>query len=99
MRMSTRLEVQWEDESTLVINTDHGRQQRVLRFDAPQWRDGDRLTWQGDSVAQWRGRTLEVVTRNMRLGYLRRNGVSYSRNVRMHDGEILTICLSPPASG
>ena len=54
-----------------------------------------KLTWQGDSVAQWLGGgrggggpaiaiapprrgSLEVVTRNMRPGYLLRNGVPYS---------------------
>ncbi len=40
-------------------------------------------SWQGDSVAQWeaartKGGSLKVVTRNLRAGYLQKNGVSYS---------------------
>ena len=55
----------------------------------PPLRDGDR-TWQGDSTAQWErgggrggppvGGSLTVVTKNMRAGYLRKNGVPYSAN-------------------
>ena len=47
-------------------------------------------TWQGDSTAQWErgggrggpptGGSLTVVTKNMRAGYLRKNGVPYSAN-------------------
>jgi hypothetical protein len=50
-------------------------------------RDGE-PTWQGDSTAQWErgggrggppaGGSLTVVTKNMRAGYLRKNGVPYS---------------------
>lgn len=53
----------------------------------PPPRDGER-TWQGDSTAQWErgggrggppaGGSLTVVTKNMRAGYLRKNGVPYS---------------------
>jgi hypothetical protein len=53
----------------------------------PPLRDGER-TWQGDSAAQWErgggrggppaGGSLTVVTKNMRAGYLRKNGVPYS---------------------
>ena len=59
--------------------------------DAPL-RDG-KPTWQGDSTAQWergggRGGTptsgsLTVTTRNMRAGYLRKNGVPYSANANL----------------
>jgi hypothetical protein len=55
----------------------------------PPLRDGER-TWQGDSAAQWErgggrgtppaGGSLTVVTKNMRAGYLRKNGVPYSGN-------------------
>ena len=55
----------------------------------PPLRDGER-TWQGDSTAQWErgggrgdppvGGSLTVVTKNMRAGYLRKNGVPYSAN-------------------
>jgi hypothetical protein len=55
----------------------------------PPLRDGE-PTWQGDSTAQWEraggrggppaGGSLTVVTKNMRAGYLRKNGVPYSAN-------------------
>jgi hypothetical protein len=54
----------------------------------PPLREGGKPTWQGDSTAQWErgggrggppaGGSLTVVTRNMRAGYLRKNGVPYS---------------------
>jgi hypothetical protein len=50
-------------------------------------------TWQGDSTAQWErggGRggaptsgSLVVTTRNMRAGYLRKNGVPYSADANL----------------
>ena len=50
-------------------------------------------TWQGDSTAQWErgggrggppaGGSLTVTTRNMRAGYLRKNGVPYSANANL----------------
>jgi len=55
----------------------------------PPLRDGE-PTWQGDSTAQWEraggrggppaGGSLTVVTKSMRAGYLRKNGVPYSAN-------------------
>jgi hypothetical protein len=52
-------------------------------------------TWQGDSTAQWErgggrggppvGGSLTVVTKNMRAGYLRKNGVPYSENATVTD--------------
>lgn len=80
MRMPVRLHIYWEDDRTLVIETDHGEQRRQVRFDGPRWQLGDERTLQGDSVARWDRRTLSVITRNMRMGYLRRNGVPYSED-------------------
>ena len=80
MRMPLRLNIHWEDDRTLVIETDHGEQRRRLRFDGPHWRPGDERTLQGDSLARWDRSTLSVTTRNMRMGYLRRNGVPYSED-------------------
>ena len=80
MRMPVRLHIEWEDDHTLVIETDHGQQRRLLRFDGPHWEPGDERTPQGDSVAKWDGRSLSVVTRTMSAGYLRRNGVPHSNN-------------------
>lgn len=89
MRVPGRLRISWEDESTLEIRTDAGRQTRLLHFeDAPDTRE---RTWQGDSEAEWImhapnfrqppvNGSLKVVTTNMRAGYLRKNGVPYSEN-------------------
>lgn len=80
MRMPVRLRIEWMDDHTLVIETDHGQQRRLLRFDGPHWKPGDARSLQGDSVANWDFNTLSVVSRNMSAGYLRRNGVPHSEN-------------------
>jgi len=94
MRMPTRLHITWQDDSTLKLEADAGRQIRVLYFGEPKSQGGD---WQGVSTAAWdyprplfppafgRGPTgpppggsLKVVTTKMKPGYLRKNGVPYS---------------------
>ena len=86
MRMPTRLNVTWENDSTLRIDTDAGTQTRRFHFGtAPP---AGEPSWQGQSVAQWEPATagrggerrgnLKVVTTNVRSGYLRRNGAPYS---------------------
>lgn len=77
MRMPLRIRVSWENDATLRIDTDHGVQTRLLHFDASAAMQS-RPSLQGDSVAEWDGQSLKVVTRNLRPGYLRRNGVPYS---------------------
>jgi hypothetical protein len=93
MRMPGRVHITWENDTTLKIETDAGRQTRWLRFDAAQKPAGER-SWQGHSVASWelvggrggrgattpRGGSLKAVTTNLRAGYLRKNGVPYSEN-------------------
>ena len=94
MRMPTRLNITWQDDRTIKIDTDAGQQTRVLRFDggAPP----AQRSLQGHSVAQWEpapqpGRgggppqiprfgNLKVTTTNLTAGWLRRNGVPYSEN-------------------
>jgi hypothetical protein len=131
MRIPGRLHVTWQDDNTLRVDTDAGRQTRLFHFAPPQRRAAPtppqgqgrpeqargaslsrraappprgRPTWQGYSVARWilptgaaRGReggalegaggprngSLEVVTTNLRPGYLRRNGVPYSAATAM----------------
>lgn len=91
MRVPGRLRISWDGESTLEIQTDAGRQTRVLHFDdtAPDF-EGER-SWQGISEAEWIlhqpdfrsppvNGTLKVVTTGLRAGYLRKNGVPYSEN-------------------
>jgi hypothetical protein len=91
MRIPGRLHITWQDDNTLKVETDAGTQTRLLRFGGVT--PSPRPTWQGDSAAQWVGTgpparggesagpkfgSLEVITRNMRPGYLRTNGVPYS---------------------
>jgi hypothetical protein len=89
MRVPGRLRISWEDDSTLKIETDSGRQTRLLHFGAVA--DPSEATWQGVSRAEWIphgggfGRpvtngSLKVVTTKMKEGYLRKNGLPYSGN-------------------
>jgi hypothetical protein len=65
--------------------------------------DGGKPTWQGDSTAQWEraggrggppaGGSLTVLTRNMRAGYLRKNGVPYSADATV--SEYFDLSASP----
>jgi hypothetical protein len=97
MRVPGRLRISWQDDNTLKVETDAGTQTRVFHFGA--WKGaGATPTWQGDSIASWElpptaGRrgsaevpkfgNLKVVTTHMRPGYLRKNGVPYSANVKL----------------
>ena len=92
MRMPTRLNINWQDESTLKLETDAGTQTRILNFKPSPSQGGD---WQGVSMASWDrqvgvmgpgrggavpGGSLKVVTTKMKPGYLRKNGIPYSAN-------------------
>src|SRR5947207_13321826 len=87
MRVPGRLQVTWQDDNTLRIDTDAGTQTRLFHFGAAKPAEGP-ATWQGYSVAQWegasrgasRGGSLKVVTTHMRPGYLRKTGAPYSAN-------------------
>ncbi len=87
MRVPGRVRISWKDDSTLEIQSDAGRQTRLLHFgDAPA---ASEPSWQGLSHAEWvfqgggRGRpptngSLKVVTTGLKEGYLHKNGVPYS---------------------
>ena len=104
MSVPGRLNITWQDDNTLKVDTDAGQQTRLLRFGNQTPADATR-TWQGVSQAQWlmsrpnvplqlrpadraadtpplrpTGGSLQVVTKNFRAGYLRKNGVPYSEN-------------------
>jgi hypothetical protein len=81
MRMPTRLDITWEDESTLLVRTDNGMQTRRLHFDAAA--PPSESTRQGHSRARWDGSALEVVTTGLLPGYLRLNGVPYSASTEV----------------
>jgi hypothetical protein len=78
MRIPGRLHITWQDDQTMKVETDAGTQTRLLQFGvAPA---AGEASWQGHSTAQWNiaGRSLKVVTTNLRPGYLRKNGAPYS---------------------
>ena len=78
MRVPGRIRIAWQDDNTLRLETEAGTQTRLFRFAGTQ--PAAAPSWQGQSAARWDvpGRSLTVVTRNVRAGYLRRNGVPYS---------------------
>ena len=90
MSVPGRLHITWQDDNTLKVETDAGRQVRTFHF-AQGAAAGGEASRQGYSVANWemvaggdegkaRWGTLRVVTRGLKPGYLRRNGVPYSEN-------------------
>ena len=52
MRVPGRLQIAWDNASTLRIDTDAGQQTRLLHFDKSQKTQAGK-TWQGDSAAEW----------------------------------------------
>jgi hypothetical protein len=90
MRVPGRVRISWENDQTLKVETEAGRQTRLFSFGRPA--AGGSASWQGHSLAQWvyagqqgavapgtpRRGHLKVVTTNLRPGYLRKNGVPYS---------------------
>lgn len=94
LRVPGRLHITWEDDNTLRMDIDAGKQTRLFHFGG--WKSpGGPATWQGDSVAEWdnggrggrggRGNgpaptdgSLKVETTNLKAGFLRKNGVPYS---------------------
>jgi hypothetical protein len=90
MQVPGRLHITWQDEQTLKIETDAGKQTRLLNFGTGGGQGGG---WQGISKAAWdmvpAGRgpatigTLKVVTTALKPGYLRKNGVPYSASATL----------------
>ncbi len=97
MRIPARLHITWSNENTLRMDTDAGMQSRLFHFDgskwqggAPDWQGDSVAAW--EKQAEMRGSfggafppgkrgNLAVVTRHLRAGYLRTNGVPYSENM------------------
>jgi len=82
MGVPGRFRITWQDDNTLRIDSDTGMQTRLFRFGSVPAGRAER-TWQGTSVARWDARSLAVETRNMRAGYLRKNGVPYSESATL----------------
>jgi hypothetical protein len=84
-----RLHITWQDEQTLRMDTDAGKQTRTFHFN--NWKaPAGPHTLQGDSVAEWQGGgrgvtdgALQVTTSNLKAGFLRKNGVPYSENTTL----------------
>jgi hypothetical protein len=96
MRVPTRLRIGWEDDDTLRIETDAGRQTRSLHFGAATVAGSVPPSLQGYSVAEWRYAvgeapddatenhgSLSVHTSRLAPGLLRANGVPYSAETTM----------------
>lgn len=78
IRNPMRIKLSWVDDYTLQLETDHGEQKRVFRFDGSSHQPDVEPSLQGDSRASWDLSGLKVVTTNLVPGYLRKNGVPYS---------------------
>ncbi len=88
LRVPEHLHITWQDDQTLKMEVDAGKQTRVFHFG--DWKaPGNERSWQGDSMAEWEiqranfrpvGGSLKVATTNLKAGYLRKNGVPYSEN-------------------
>ncbi len=85
LRVPGRLHITWQDDQTMKMDTDAGKQTRLFHFG--NWKSpGAASSIQGDSVAEWqanggRGATdggMKVTTTNLKAGFLRKNGVPYS---------------------
>jgi len=90
LRVPNRLHITWEDDQTLRMDSDAGKQTRTFHFGDWKPAAGAPPTLQGDSTAQWerggRGATdgsLKVTTSHLRAGFLRKNGVPYSENTNL----------------
>jgi hypothetical protein len=83
LRIPTRLHITWDSDTVLKLETDAGVQTRRLVFDKTVPPGPPSL--QGFSLAEWErrggsGGDLKITTTNMTGGWVRKNGVPYSRN-------------------
>jgi hypothetical protein len=99
IRQPTRIRVSWENDDTLLLEFDAGRQTRRLAFGPSPPPDGPSL--QGYSEASWfrqgqaravfapntpaAGGSLQVRTTHLAPGYLRPNGVPYSEQATVKE--------------
>ena len=103
MRVPTRLHITWDNDTTLRVETDAGKQVRLFHFGGSDVPKGEAPSWQGYSLASWEGLRprgfglptvasggarvahhdegyLKVTTKDLRPGYIRKNGVPYGAN-------------------
>ncbi|HTR39601.1 MAG TPA: hypothetical protein VMH80_27195 [Bryobacteraceae bacterium] len=93
LREPEHLHITWQDDNTLRMDTDAGKQTRLFHFGDWKPKD-DAHTLQGDSVAEWDfqrdgpktvGGSLKVTTTHLKAGYLRKNGVPYSESAELSE--------------
>jgi hypothetical protein len=82
MRIPGRVRISWQDDNTLKIESDQGRQTRLLHFGARRSAlgcgDSVKGSWQGYSVARWEGGAGANSGRGSRS--VRRRGGARGRN-------------------
>ena len=98
LRVPEHLHITWQDDQTLRMDVDAGKQSRIFHFASGKAPGGATNaedagpSWQGDSVAQWEiqragprpvNGSLKVTTTHLKAGYLRKNGVPYSENTNL----------------
>lgn len=93
LRVPEHLHITWQDDKTLRMDTDAGKQTRLFHFG--DWKPaGAEHTLQGDSLAEWEfqreegrpvGGSLKVTTTDLKAGYLRKNGVPYSDTANLEE--------------
>jgi len=92
LRVPGRLHITWQDDQTLRLDTDAGKQTRTFHFGAWKAPEGP-ATLQGDSKAEWQrgggrgsnGGWLKVDTSHLKAGLLRKNGVPYSEETTLEE--------------
>jgi hypothetical protein len=92
LRVPNRMHISWQDDQTLRMDSDAGKQTRTFHFGDWKPLAGTAPSLQGDSIAEWvrggggRGATdgsMKVTTTNLKAGFLRKNGVPYSANTNL----------------
>ena len=92
MREPGRLQISWQDDNTLKIETDAGTQTRLLRFAAPNTSAppaAGEPTWQGTSIARWEAPPRGLAGNTIPLGLGSRAGTD-SRTL-----EVVTTRIRP----
>jgi hypothetical protein len=94
MNLPTHLNITWQDDNTLRVDTDYGTQTRLFHFGNWTPPEPRKRSWQGNSVAVWASRRggrggspsaryLRITTSDLLSGYLRKNGVPYGENASL----------------
>ena len=89
LRVPEHLHITWQDDQTLRMDTDAGKQTRIFHFG--DWKAPARtrrrcreIRWPSGKCSAAAARpvngSLKVTTTHLKAGYLRKNGVPYSEN-------------------